>query len=212
MPNLKVNEIFSAIQGEGRYAGSPCLFIRLSGCNRKCSWCDSKYHTENMEKTPEALAQLIKEDGHNIIVWTGGEPMLQHKAILEVMKLLPQDYTIHNHLESNGTIIDRHTLRTFSYIAFSPKDRQSLDNIKQYLQDDKRQDQTGRQIDIKIVTDLVETGMDMLHEATILMPLTTGLYHHDMNTRRKVWEYCTTHRIHYGPRLHVMLWGDERRK
>ena len=138
--------------------------------------------------------------------------MLQHKAIHEVMKLLPKDYTIHNHLESNGTIIDRHVLRTFSYIAFSPKDRDALDNIKQYLQDDKRQDQTGRQIDIKIVTDLDEVGMDMLHEATILMPLTTGLYLNDQRIRRLVWEYCTTHRIHYGPRLHVELWGDERRK
>lgn len=99
---LKVNEIFYSIEGEGQWQGFPTIFIRLSGCNLKCKWCDTSY--ENFEKM--GLNQILKK----IITFpckrikiTGGEPLLQD--IEPLIKLLKQEgYIIA--LETNGTLFD----------------------------------------------------------------------------------------------------------
>ena len=85
----KVNEIFYSIQAEGFYVGTPAIFIRLSGCNLKCPWCDTKYHNEGKEYTKEELEQEVKKltNGNKdiIIVFTGGEPTLQLKNEEELL-------------------------------------------------------------------------------------------------------------------------------
>jgi putative chitinase len=56
---MRVNEIFCSIQGEGKYAGCPAIFIRLSGCTRKCSFCDTKYHTNGKEMSVEDVPDYL---------------------------------------------------------------------------------------------------------------------------------------------------------
>lgn len=74
---MKVNEIFYSIQGEGARAGEPSIFVRLSGCDLKCSFCDTEF-VSGKELTLEQLADELKAyDRCKWIVWTGGEPMLQ---------------------------------------------------------------------------------------------------------------------------------------
>lgn len=79
MPKLRVAEIFSSVQGEGIWAGTPSTFIRLSGCNLRCSWCDTKYASWQPEgplmETKE-IAQAALAPGIEHVVLTGGEPML----------------------------------------------------------------------------------------------------------------------------------------
>ena len=65
--------------------------------------------------------------------------------------------------------------------------------------------------DIKVVTDLKTTGMDMLKYATMLMPLTTGDIEKDAQIRKDVWGYCVENRIRYSPRLHVEIFGYNKR-
>ncbi|MDH3394161.1 MAG: 7-carboxy-7-deazaguanine synthase QueE, partial [Desulfobulbaceae bacterium] len=75
---LNVSEIFYSIQGESRYAGYPCLFIRLSGCNLRCSYCDARYTYEEPARkmtVAKILAEVQKTPGVMIEV-TGGEPLL----------------------------------------------------------------------------------------------------------------------------------------
>ena len=79
---LNICEVFTSIQGEGKDCGTHALFIRLSGCNLKCSFCDTKYSwTEGTQTIQEDIIKKIKEYrdkfNNNYIIWTGGEPLLQ---------------------------------------------------------------------------------------------------------------------------------------
>ena len=75
---LVVNEIFHSIQGESRHAGRPCVFVRLTGCNLRCVWCDTAYAFEEGEtKTVGAVADQVASFGTRYVLLTGGEPLLQ---------------------------------------------------------------------------------------------------------------------------------------
>ncbi len=119
---LAVSEIFVSIQGEGKDCGTHALFIRLSGCNLKCEWCDTKHSWEPGATKPQAQLVTImdeyrREYKNNYIVWTGGEPLLQQDKIYSVISKTKDFY---HHLETNGTIIpDRPYL--FNSISVSPK-------------------------------------------------------------------------------------------
>ena len=104
---LKVNEIFHSIQGEGTYALYPCTFIRLSGCNLRCTWCDTTYSF--YEGQGQALGDILTQiSGYNanLVEITGGEPLLQ-KNVYPLMDLLSESGK-KVLLETSGSIlIDR---------------------------------------------------------------------------------------------------------
>ena len=80
MHTYRVNEIFYSIQGEGRFAGYPAVFVRFSGCNLACTWCDTDHeHGEEMsrDELENAVGVLLKGHKGAIVVLTGGEPALQ---------------------------------------------------------------------------------------------------------------------------------------
>lgn len=77
-PIIKVNEIFKSIQGESTYAGLPCVFVRLTGCNLRCSYCDTQYAYEGgKDWSILELAEKIEKYNCNLVEITGGEPLLQ---------------------------------------------------------------------------------------------------------------------------------------
>jgi 7-carboxy-7-deazaguanine synthase len=85
---LKINEIFYSIQGESTYAGLPCIFVRLSACNLRCTWCDTEYaFYEGKNITLEEILAEIKKHSCNLVEITGGEPLLQ-KNVLTLMEIL----------------------------------------------------------------------------------------------------------------------------
>jgi 7-carboxy-7-deazaguanine synthase len=101
---LKVNEIFYSIQGEGRYALYPCVFIRLTGCNLRCTWCDTTYSF--FEGAGKSLADIMAEVrayGSHWVEITGGEPLLQ-KNVYELMRQLHAEQKIIL-LETSGSIL-----------------------------------------------------------------------------------------------------------
>ena len=200
--NLKINEIFSSIQGEGRYVGYPVLFIRMSGCNKHCAYCDTSYHVDvKLKLTPLELADKIIKHDIKIVVWTGGEPMLQYELIQKtIICLVNQKYFFSHHLETNGTILNE-LLLNFDYICFSPKNLDELKTIIFYSS------HVYPQYDIKIVTDLNKIGVDMLEKATIVMPLTIGDNDLDVLLCRKVWNYCIKYNKRFGMRLHQYIWN-----
>lgn len=100
---LKINEIFFSIQGESSYAGFPCVFVRLSGCNLRCSYCDSTY--AYCEGSNLSIDSILKEaDGYQckLMQITGGEPLLQKNTPALVKDALAQDYNVL--LETNGSL------------------------------------------------------------------------------------------------------------
>jgi 7-carboxy-7-deazaguanine synthase len=90
-------ELYVSVQGESSFAGLPCIFVRLAGCNLRCSWCDSEYTFHGGEKfsldqVEEKIAALTPVQ---LVEFTGGEPMLQERELLPMMdRLLNKGYTL----------------------------------------------------------------------------------------------------------------------
>lgn len=113
---IKVNEIFYSIQGEGTYTGRPAVFIRLSGCNLKCPFCDTDFSTYT-SMTEEEIVDMVNEIGNRcgFVVITGGEPTLQDCTLL-IDKLQTNGYYVA--MESNGTRLAPYNV---NHLTLSPK-------------------------------------------------------------------------------------------
>jgi len=92
---MKISEIFYSIQGESSYMGLPCAFIRVTGCNLRCTYCDTQYaFYEGTEMSIPEILQAIDGFATRLVLVTGGEPMLQ-KSVHELFrKLLERGYTV----------------------------------------------------------------------------------------------------------------------
>lgn len=99
---MKVCEIFTSIQGESSYAGLLCTFVRLAGCNLRCSYCDTTYaYEEGTEMTGDEIMDRVRAEGTKTIEITGGEPLLQGDVLHLVNRLLDRGYTVL--VETNGS-------------------------------------------------------------------------------------------------------------
>ncbi len=100
---LKVCEIFSSIQGESSYAGVPCVFVRLTGCNLRCRYCDTVYaYSEGYELTIAEVVAKVQTFGIKLVEITGGEPLLQQNTFLVTEALTEAGFTVL--IETNGSI------------------------------------------------------------------------------------------------------------
>ena len=101
---MQITEIYKSIQGESTHTGLPCVFVRLTGCNLRCSWCDSAYtfsggHRMTIEEVLVEVEELSPAGG--LVEITGGEPMLQEREVVPLMQhLLDAGYTVL--LETSG--------------------------------------------------------------------------------------------------------------
>jgi 7-carboxy-7-deazaguanine synthase len=94
---LHLIELYKSVQGESSFAGLPCIFVRLAGCNLRCAWCDSEYtFTGGKPFTEdEIVAQIEALAPCTLVEFTGGEPMLQARELLPLMhRLLDSNYTL----------------------------------------------------------------------------------------------------------------------
>lgn len=111
---LRINEIFYSIQGESTRAGLPCVFVRLTGCNLRCSWCDTEYaFREGRQMAIADIVARVRAYGCDLVEVTGGEPMLQ-KGIHDLFRaLLDENLTVM--VETSGerdlTGVDRRVIK-----------------------------------------------------------------------------------------------------
>jgi 7-carboxy-7-deazaguanine synthase len=94
---LYLIEIYKSIQGESSFAGVPCIFVRLAGCNLRCAWCDSEYTFTGGYKLSEdeVVAEVEKLAPVKLVEFTGGEPLLQERELVPLMeRLLGQGYEL----------------------------------------------------------------------------------------------------------------------
>ncbi len=102
MEQLKITEIYRSIQGESRYAGFPCTFIRLSGCPLRCKWCDTVYSFKGGDLLSiEQILDQVQKLNLPLVELTGGEPLAQPMAIPLMDRLLKQGYQVL--LETSGS-------------------------------------------------------------------------------------------------------------
>jgi 7-carboxy-7-deazaguanine synthase len=92
---MVITEIFKSIQGESTYAGLPCLFVRLTGCNLRCHWCDTAYAFNGGQKmSVEEVLARVRHLGGKLVELTGGEPLLQQDVYPLIDHLLAQGFRV----------------------------------------------------------------------------------------------------------------------
>ena len=104
---LTITEIFHSIQGESTYAGAPCVFVRLTGCDLRCAWCDTPYaFSEGREAAVDEVVATVASFGCPLVEITGGEPLLQDDVYPLMAALLSRGMTVL--LETGGQLsVDR---------------------------------------------------------------------------------------------------------
>ncbi len=212
---LLINEIFYSIQGEGSSIGMPAIFLRLGGCNLKCKWCDTKYawHPKYADNNESSIAEVIKQIKKypcKHLVITGGEPLLQQDQLSELIKKL-KGYTFE--AETNGSI--KCKIRLINQINCSPKLKNSGNPTY-----DLKILPTNKKVIYKFV---IKTKSDLKEVKSFckkykipkskiwLMP--EGIKKDDILKRSK-WliELCKQEGYNFSPRLHIMLYGNQRKK
>ena len=100
---MRITEIFFSIQGESTHAGRPCVFVRLTGCNLRCRWCDSEYTFTGGEKVSiDDILDRVKSYGCSLVEVTGGEPLAQSESLDLVKRLCDEGFEVL--IETSGSI------------------------------------------------------------------------------------------------------------
>ena len=100
---MRITEIFFSIQGESTHAGRPCVFVRLTGCNLRCRWCDSEYTFTGGEKMSiDEVVDRVRAYGCNLVEITGGEPLAQSEAFELIRRLADDGFEVL--IETSGSI------------------------------------------------------------------------------------------------------------
>lgn len=205
---MKVNEIFPAISGEGKNAGIPTVFVRLSGCNLFCAWCDSKYHKDGEHISVGDLSRKISSYGMRDITVTGGEPLLQREELFKLQEYMPGRRF---HLETNGTIYDDR-LKNFYSVTVSPK-KQALEYSVSSVKKLAKLPNTTFKFVYENKND--EWWWSLLKRAEVMLDkvyiMPEGA---DRETQIKrmpeVIDYCLKNGFKFGPRLHVLAFDTKR--
>lgn len=228
---MLIAEIFHSIQGEGELCGVPSVFVRTSGCNLRCSWCDTPYASWKPEGRQMGVDQIVAEVerfacGH--VVLTGGEPMIaaQIADLAGELRLLGKHITI----ETAGTIAPAGIACDLASI--SPKLVNSAPDIREHASWHKRHEaerwrpavitewiQAGayqlkfvvsRPADLQEIESMVaKLGVEVPRHKILLMPEARTL---ESMRGKANWlaDLCRDHGYRYAHRLHIELWGNRR--
>ena len=138
MCSIVVNEILYSIQGESTHAGRPCVFVRLTGCNLRCSYCDTRYaYKDGLKMEIERIIDAVGAYGCSLVQITGGEPLVQAETPDLVFRLLERRYEVL--LETNGSrdisSVDDRCMKIvdFKLPSSGMSDRNDLENIARLL-------------------------------------------------------------------------------
>jgi 7-carboxy-7-deazaguanine synthase len=225
---MKIAEIFYSIQGEGVLAGVASVFVRTSGCNLRCEWCDTPYTSwkpEGMERTLDEILAEVRGHSPTHAVVTGGEPMLLGDIVDLTQRLRAME--IHVTIETAGTVYQPVVC---DLMSISPKLANSTPHKKdagrwaaqherlRYQPDVLKRLSAENSYQLKFVVctpeDLEE--INQIVEAigaergrVILMP--EGIDAQTIHARaRWLVDVCKAEKYRYGPRLHVDIFGNQR--
>jgi 7-carboxy-7-deazaguanine synthase len=221
---MKIAEIFYSIQGEGSLLGVPSVFVRTSGCNLRCSWCDTPYTSWNPEGEEQSLNEILNKAGEypaRYVVVTGGEPMIA-PGIVDLTEGL-RARGLHITIETAGTVF---APVACDLMSISPKLANSTPEGRWAAQHDRVRFQPEvlrklmKTYDYQLKFVVAQSGdLDEIERVVeqikadrgkvILMPegIDPSVLH-----ERGVWlaEIAKRRGFRFTPRLHVDLWGNRR--
>ena len=225
---MKVSEIFYSLQGEGSLVGVPSVFVRTSGCNLRCVWCDTPYTSWAPEGTTMSVEQIIetvlKNPAKHVVV-TGGEPMIAPEIVSLTERLHAAG--LHITIATAGTVF---APVACDLMSISPKLANSTPHEREGGRWAAQHDRLRLQPDVlkRLTTEydyqlkfVVSSLADLPEieqirslcaapsERVILMPEGTKA---DVLRERALWlaDVCKENGYRFSPRLHVDLWGDRR--
>jgi len=232
---MNINEIFYSIQGEGTFTGRPSIFVRTSGCNLKCGFCDTPYTSHDPESEYLEIYEIIQKleelrsDCHHIVI-TGGEPMMQRNLpdFVNALKDRGNKVTV----ETNGTIwnpdvkpdlfsVSPKTSNSIPYNMDHPKRDRFVELHKKYNVFDHSIPplvESGVEYQMKFVIqsreDLKEiqdfnTKFNIPNSNVFLMPEGTTR-ESQRNKAFTIAEICKEFGYNYCPRVHIEIWGPKR--
>jgi 7-carboxy-7-deazaguanine synthase len=221
---LKIAELFYSIQGEGSLVGVPSVFIRTSGCNLRCAWCDTPYTSwqpEGVDLTLDQIVDEVKAHPARHVVVTGGEPMIAPEIVPLTERL--RGLGLHITIETAGTVVQPVAC---DLMSISPKLANSTPGGGRAKQHDRLRIQPEVLLELmarypyqlKFVIEKAD-DLDEVRELigaleadrgrVILMAEGTD---RERLRERAVWlaEICKQEGFRFSPRLHVDLWGNRR--
>lgn len=211
---LLVNEIFLSIQGESSHAGRPCAFIRLTGCNLRCSYCDTAYaYDEGSRLEIDGIERQIRSFGCGLVEITGGEPLLQAETPELIRRLLDQNYTVL--LETNGSLdirgIDERCARIVDLKCPSSGEsaKNRLENLALLTQNDEVKFVIGDLEDFAYAKSIILTHLSgRNHLKPPLLSPVLGRIDPEILAR---WILADHLDVRLQIQLHKVIWGAEKR-
>lgn len=224
---LRLSEVFDSLQGEGVNVGKPCRFVRLALCNLHCHYCDTKYtwdfehfdyDHEVREASLQSVVQQLAEAPAGHVVVTGGEPLLQQRALAKVFERVPAELFIE--IETNGTRVPLPSLLArVNQWNVSPKLASAGDSEALRIRPDAlvALRDSGRAY-LKLVVkserdrdeaEALRERFGFARERTLLMPeAATPDELHARSPEVAAWSQALS--VRFSSRLHVTLWGGRR--
>jgi len=210
---MKINEIFYSIQGEGKQSGQPTIFIRITGCNLRCSFCDTAYaYYEGTEMTISQILERIKTYPCKEVCVTGGEPLLQEGLIDLLNALLKKSYRVT--VETNGSILITPIIENISNIMMSldikcpssgMQNDMQLGNLKVLRKDDQLKCVISNKTDYEFAKNILETYKPSCQ--LFFQPV----WGSDPKKLAK-WMLNDGIQARLGVQLHKILWGNAKGK
>jgi 7-carboxy-7-deazaguanine synthase len=207
---MKVNEIFYSIQGESSFAGRPTAFIRLAGCNLRCTYCDTRYaFDEGSEMSVVEILRAIEAYPTRLVLVTGGEPMLQSSVHALLKNLLDGGYTVL--LETGGqeslAEIDArvHKIMDFKCPSSGMERHNDYDNVQYLTQHDEVKFVVGDRNDFDWACNLIRRH-DLTSRAgcVLFSPIRETLPYADLAG----WVLGCGLRVRLQLQLHKIIWPD----
>jgi 7-carboxy-7-deazaguanine synthase len=212
--SLKVNEIFYSIQGESTFAGRPCVFVRLTGCNLRCSYCDTRYaYEEGNELEIDEILRRVKSYTCPLVEVTGGEPLIQKETPFLLRRLLDEGYQVL--LETNGSQdisrVDKRCIKIIDIKCPSSgeSDKNDLRNLEKLNKDDELKFVIADREDFEYAKGIL-AGMNQKHSKTDVTHLSPAFGKMDPAIMAK-WILKDHLDVRLQLQLHKFIWDPGQR-
>lgn len=210
---MNVCEIFKSIQGESTFAGLPCVFVRLSGCNLKCSWCDTPYaqvSDDAVELSVDDVLRSVAGFGCSLVEITGGEPLMQEEARELASRLLSSGYTVL--IETNGSVplrgLDGEVIKIVDVKCPSSGHGGSflVENLEHISPQDELKFVIGNREDYEAAKAFLDDMLRGRTDKVLFAPVRPELHPGELAE----WILKDGLRVRLQLQLHAYIWPDER--